>query len=239
MNSEKLIVALDYAYENEARELVSQLGDTVSYYKVGLELFLNTRGSIIDYLKHRDKKVFLDLKFHDIPNTVAQAAAWAASFGVDMFTLHASGGAEMMRTSVENVSDICSRMNIKMPQMVGVTILTSFDEAGIARVGYKDSIGDTVLNLAKLCQESHMRGVVCSPHEVAQIKQVCGSNFLTVCPGIRPVWAAKGDQKRITTPSDAIKIGVDYMVVGRPITKAKDPQEAAFKIVEEIGGVTE
>ena len=239
MNSEKLIVALDYAYENEARELVSQLGDTVSYYKVGLELFLNTRGSIIDYLKHKDKKVFLDLKFHDIPNTVAQAAAWAASFGVDMFTLHASGGAEMMRTSVENVSDICSRMNIKMPQMVGVTILTSFDEAGIARVGYKDSIGDTVLNLAKLCQESNMRGVVCSPHEVAQIKQVCGSNFLTVCPGIRPVWAAKGDQKRITTPSDAIKLGVDYMVVGRPITKAKDPQEAAFKIVEEIGGVTE
>ena len=239
MNSEKLIVALDYAYENEARELVSQLGDTVSYYKVGLELFLNTRGSIIDDLKHKDKKVFLDLKFHDIPNTVAQAAAWAASFGVDMFTLHASGGAEMMRTSVENVSDICARMNIKMPQMVGVTILTSFDEAGIARVGYKDSIGDTVLNLAKLCQESNMRGVVCSPHEVAQIKQVCGSNFLTVCPGIRPVWAAKGDQKRITTPSDAIKIGVDYMVVGRPITKAKDPQEAAFKIVEEIGGVTE
>ena len=239
MNSEKLIVALDYAYENEARELVSQLGDTVSYYKVGLELFLNTRGSIIDYLKHKDKKVFLDLKFHDIPNTVAQAAAWAASFGVDMFTLHASGGAEMMRTSVENVSDICSRMNIKMPQMVGVTILTSFDEAGIARVGYKDSIGDSVLNLAKLCQESNMRGVVCSPHEVAQIKQVCGSNFLTVCPGIRPVLAAKGDQKRITTPSDAIKIGVDYMVVGRPITKAKDPQEAAFKIVEEIGGVTE
>lgn len=239
MNSEKLIVALDYAYENEARELVSQLGDTVSYYKVGLELFLNTRGSIIDYLKHKDKKVFLDLKFHDIPNTVAQAAAWAASFGVDMFTLHASGGAEMMRTSVENVSDICARMNIKMPQMVGVTILTSCDEAGIARVGYKDSIGDTVLNLAKLCQESNMRGVVCSPHEVAQIKQVCGSNFLTVCPGIRPVWAAKGDQKRITTPSDAIKIGVDYMVVGRPITKAKDPQEAAFKIVEEIGGVTE
>ena len=239
MNSEKFIFSMDYEYENEARELVRQLGDTVSYYKVGLELFLNTRGSIIDYLKHKDKKVFLDLKFHDIPNTVAQAAAWAASFGVDMFTLHASGGAEMMRTSVENVSDICARMNIKMPQMVGVTILTSFDEAGIARVGYKDSIGDTVLNLAKLCQESNMRGVVCSPHEVAQIKQVCGSNFLTVCPGIRPVWAAKGDQKRITTPSDAIKIGVDYMVVGRPITKAKDPQEAAFKIVEEIGGVTE
>ena len=147
--NEKLIVALDYAYENEARELVSQLDDAVSYYKVGLELFLNTRGSIIDYLKHCGKKVFLDLKFHDIPNTVAQAAAWAASFGVDMFTLHASGGAEMMRTSVDTVNDICDKLNVKMPQMVGVTILTSFDEEGIARVGYKDNIANTVLNLAK------------------------------------------------------------------------------------------
>ena len=236
--NEKLIVALDYAYENEARELVSQLDDAVSYYKVGLELFLNTRGSIIDYLKHCGKKVFLDLKFHDIPNTVAQAAAWAASFGVDMFTLHASGGAEMMRTSVDTVNDICDKLNVKMPQMVGVTILTSFDEEGIARVGYKDNIANTVLNLAKLCQESNMRGIVCSPHEVAEIKKVCGQDFLTVCPGIRPVWAAKCDQKRITTPSDAIKIGVDYMVVGRPITKANNPREAALKIVEEIGGVT-
>ena len=237
MNNEKLIVALDYAYENEARELVTQLGDAVSYYKVGLELFLNTRGSIIDFLKHKEKKVFLDLKFHDIPNTVAQAAAWAASFGVDMFTLHASGGAEMMRTSVDNVADICERLNVKMPKIVGVTILTSFDESGIARVGFKDNIADTVLNLAKLCQESHMSGVVCSPHEVETIKMYCGKDFMTVCPGIRPEWAAKGDQKRITTPSDAIRIGVDYMVVGRPITKAKDPKEAALKIVEEIGGV--
>lgn len=237
MNSEKLIVALDYAYENEARDLVSQLGDTVSYYKVGLELFLNTRGSIIDYLKHKDKKVFLDLKFHDIPNTVAQAAAWAASFGLDMFTLHASGGAEMMRSTVETVTDICAKLNIKMPQIVGVTILTSFDEAGIAKVGYKENIANTVLNLARLCQESNMRGVVCSPHEVTAIKEVCGEDFLTVCPGIRPVWSAKGDQKRITTPSDAIRLGVDYMVVGRPITKAENPQEAALKIVEEIGGV--
>lgn len=237
MNHEKLIVALDYAYENEARELVTQLGDAVSYYKVGLELFLNTRGSIIDFLKHKEKKVFLDLKFHDIPNTVAQAAAWAASFGVDMFTLHASGGAEMMRTSVDNVTNICERLNVKMPKMVGVTILTSFDESGIARVGFKNNIADTVLNLAKLCQESYMSGVVCSPHEVEAIKMYCGKEFLTVCPGIRPEWAAKGDQKRITTPSDAIRIGVDYMVVGRPITKAKDPKEAALKIVEEIGGV--
>lgn len=237
--NDKLIVALDYAYENEARDLVNQLDDAVSYYKVGLELFLNTRGSVIDFLKHKEKKVFLDLKFHDIPNTVAQAAAWAASFGVDMFTLHSSGGYEMMRTSVETVTDVCDKLNVKMPQMVGVTILTSFDEAGIARVGYKDNIADTVRNLAKLCQEANMSGIVCSPHEVAEIKKACGEEFLTVCPGIRPVWAAKGDQKRITTPSEAIKIGVDHMVVGRPITKAKDPREAALKIVEEIGGIVE
>lgn len=233
---EKLIVALDYATEADAMALVGQLGDAVSYYKVGLELFLNSRGSVVDQLKAKEKKVFLDLKFHDIPNTVAQAVAWAASLGVDMFTLHSSGGEEMMRASVEKVNEVCAKQNLPKPNMVGVTILTSFDEAGIAKVGYKDKIADTVLNLAKLCQEANMSGVVCSPHEAASIKAACGSEFITVCPGIRPAWAAAGDQKRITTPADAIRIGVDHMVVGRPITKADNPQEAALKIIEEIGG---
>lgn len=235
--TDKLIVALDYHYENEARALVEELNDAVSYYKVGLELFLNTRGSIIDYLNHKQKKVFLDLKFHDIPNTVAQAASWAASFGVDMFSIHASGGSEMMKMSLEAINDVCAHMNIKLPKMIGVTILTSFDEAGITRVGFKDDIATTALNLAKLCQASGMPGIVCSPHEVINIKAHCGNDFITVCPGIRPSWAVKGDQKRITTPSDAIKIGVDYMVVGRPITKADSPKQAALNILEEIGGV--
>lgn len=233
---EELIVALDYATAQDAMALVNQLGDAVSYYKVGLELFLNSRGSVIDQLKAQGKKVFLDLKFHDIPNTVAQATAWAVSLGVDMFTLHASGGAEMMRVSVETVQEVCAKQNLKMPNMVGVTILTSFDEVGIAKVGYKNGIAQTALNLAKLCQETNMSGVVCSPHEAKQIKEACGKDFITVCPGIRPAWAAVGDQKRITTPADAIRIGVDHMVVGRPITKAENPQEAAFKIIEEIGG---
>lgn len=233
---DKLIVALDYATAQDAMALVNQLGDAVSYYKVGLELFLNSRGSVIDQLKSQGKKVFLDLKFHDIPNTVAQATAWAASLGVDMFTLHASGGEEMMRVSVEKVQEVCAKQNLKMPNMVGVTILTSFDETGIAKVGYRNGIAETALNLAKLCQEANMSGVVCSPHEAKQIKEACGKDFMTVCPGIRPAWAAAGDQKRITTPADAIRIGVDHMVVGRPITKAENPQEAAFKIIEEIGG---
>lgn len=236
--NDKLIVALDYATEQDAMALVNQLGDAVSYYKVGLELFLNTRGSVVDLLKAQNKNVFLDLKFHDIPNTVAQAVAWAASLGVDMFTLHSSGGEEMMRKSVETVNETCERLNVKRPNMVGVTILTSFDEAGIAKVGYKNNIADTVLNLAGLCKTSGMNGIVCSPHEAANIKAACGSDFITVCPGIRPAWAAAGDQKRITTPADAIRIGVDYMVVGRPITKAEHPYEAALKIIEEIGGVT-
>jgi len=197
-------------------------------------LFLNTRGSVVDLIKAQNKKVFLDLKFHDIPNTVAQAVAWAASLGVDMFTLHSSGGEEMMRKSVETVNEVCERLNIKRPNMVGVTILTSFDEEGIAKVGYKNNIADTVLNLAGLCKTSGMSGIVCSPHEAANIKETYGRDFITVCPGIRPAWAAAGDQKRITTPADAIRIGVDHMVVGRPITKAENPHEAALKIIEEI-----
>ncbi|MBE6112242.1 MAG: orotidine-5'-phosphate decarboxylase [Peptococcaceae bacterium] len=232
--NDKLIVALDYATEQDAMALVNQLGDAVSYYKVGLELFLNTRGSVVDLIKAQNKKVFLDLKFHDIPNTVAQAVAWAASLGVDMFTLHSSGGEEMMRKSVETVNEVCERLNIKRPNMVGVTILTSFDEEGIAKVGYKNNIADTVLNLAGLCKTSGMSGIVCSPHEAANIKETYGRDFITVCPGIRPAWAAAGDQKRITTPADAIRIGVDHMVVGRPITKAENPHEAALKIIEEI-----
>ncbi len=235
--NDKLIVALDYATEKDAMALVNQLGDAVSYYKVGLELFLNTRGSVVDLIKAQNKKVFLDLKFHDIPNTVAQAVAWAASLGVDMFTLHSSGGEEMMRRSVETVNEVCERLHVKRPNMVGVTILTSFDEAGIAKVGYKDKIADTVLNLAGLCKESGMSGIVCSPHEAANIKATFGKDFIAVCPGIRPVWAAAGDQKRITTPADAIKIGVDHMVVGRPITKAENPYEAALKVIEEIKSV--
>lgn len=234
--SERLIVALDFPTEKEARALVETLADTVGYYKVGLELFLNSRGTIIDYLKAQNKQIFLDLKFHDIPNTVAQAARWATSLGVDMFNVHASGGQEMLKRTMEAIRETAEKENLTLPKIIGVTILTSFDEAGLAGVGFKEPIEQTAQNLAKLCLNAGLDGVVCSPHEVRGIKAQGGPEFLTVCPGIRPAWAAVGDQKRITTPADAIKIGVDYMVVGRPITQASEPKEAALKILQEIGG---
>ena len=233
---EKIIVALDFPTQEAACHLVDELGDTIQYYKVGLELFLNSRGSILDELKKRHKKIFLDLKFHDIPNTVAQAARWATKLGVDMFNVHASGGSDMLKATMTAISDTCAQENLPLPTIIGVTILTSFDEAGLARVGFRENIQTTALNLATLCHEANLSGVVCSPHEVKTIKDHLGQDFLTVCPGIRPTWAAKGDQKRITTPRDAIKLGVDYMVIGRPITKADDPRQAAQKIRSEIQG---
>ena len=233
---DKIIVALDFPTEKAACHLVDELGDAISYYKGGLDLFLNSRGSILDELKKRDKKIFLDLKFHDIPNTVAQAARWATRLCVDMFNVHASGGSEMLKTTMAAIHDTCAQENIPLPTIIGVTILTSFDEAGLARVGFKDNIQTTALGLAALCQEAGLAGVVCSPHEVTAIKDRFGQSFITVCPGIRPAWSAVGDQKRITTPAQAIQLGVDHMVIGRPITKANDVRQAAHKILTEIEG---
>lgn len=231
---EKLIVALDVNYLDEAKQLVHLLSDSVSYYKVGLELFLNTGGKIIEFLKEEDKKIFLDLKFHDIPNTVAEAARWATNLGVDMFNVHASGGREMLEKVNEVVRETAVTNKIAKPAVIAVTILTSFNEADISEVGYEGSIDKAVINLAKLTKEGGLDGVVCSPKEVENIKAECGSDFVTVCPGVRPIWAVSGDQKRIMTPKDAVKIGADFLVVGRPITKNKNPYEAAMKIIEEM-----
>lgn len=233
---DQLIVALDFPTEAKAKETVLALGETVGYYKVGLELFLNSGGRIIEFLQEKRKKIFLDLKFHDIPNTTAQAARWAASLGIDMFNVHASGGSEMMKKAVEIVQESCLQEGTKQPLLIGVTILTSFDETGAAQVGFKNDIQTTALNLAVLAHQAGLNGVVCSPHEVVVIKEKCGQDFLTVCPGIRPAWAQSGDQKRIMTPKEAIAADVDYMVIGRPITQAQNLKEAALKVIAEIGG---
>lgn len=230
----RLIVALDKPTLASAKELVNVLDETVIFYKVGLELFLNSKGEIIEFLRDKDKKIFLDLKFHDIPNTVAQAAKWAAGLGVDMFNVHASGGEEMLQKTMETVRDTAAKKGNVIPKVIAVTVLTSFNEDGFSQLGNKYSIQNTVSNWAQISQKAGLDGVVCSPQEAQDIKTVCGQGFMTVCPGVRPLGAETQDQKRIMTPRDAVRKGVDCIVVGRPINQASNPQLAAEKIIEEM-----
>lgn len=232
---EQLIIALDFNNGNDAISLVDAIGDAANYYKIGLELFLNSKGSVIEALKARDKHVFLDLKFHDIPNTVAAACRWAAGLGVDMFNVHAGGGLEMMQRAMEATAEGALANGLAVPKLIGVTILTSFDAEGLARVGFSGAVDDNVKRLAALTAEAGLDGVVCSPREVPLIRAaVEKQDFLTVCPGVRPEWAQKGDQKRVMTPAQAMEQGVNHIVVGRPITKAEDPVEATQKILAEM-----
>lgn len=231
---ERLIVALDVPSLNKGKELIDILEDEVIYYKVGLELFLNTRGDIIDYLKAKNKKIFLDLKFHDIPNTVANAAKWATSLGVDMFNVHAGGGEEMLIRTKDAVQEVACKGNIKIPLVIGVTVLTSFNEEGFKALGFNPAIPETVQNWALMCKKAGLDGVVSSPQEAQEIKKLCGESFYTVCPGVRPLEAEKGDQKRVMTPKEALKNGADYLVVGRPINANLDPLRAAKDIIAEM-----
>lgn len=227
---DRMIIALDFSTMNEAIELVNKIGDGATFYKVGLELFLNSKGEIIEYLAKKGKKVFLDLKFHDIPNTTAMASVFAAKQNVFMFNVHASGGKKMMKKVVEESKKVNGDNLI-----IGVTILTSLSEEDIEETfNSKYSLKELALNLANLAKESGLDGVVCSPWEAMSIKEKCGKDFKTVCPGVRPQWAATNDQQRIMTPKDAIKNGCDFLVVGRPITKNENPLKVAKMVEEEI-----
>lgn len=227
---DRLIIALDYSNMEDAKNIVETLGDTVSFYKVGLELFLNSKGEMVDYLTEKGKKVFLDLKFHDIPNTTTMASLFAAKRNVFMFNIHATGGKQMMESVAKKVKEVNPEM-----LAIAVTILTSFSEEGVQET-FKSTLNikELVLNLAKLTKEAGMDGVVCSPWEAKAIKESCGDMFKTVCPGVRPRWSAANDQERIMTPKDAILNGCDYLVVGRPITKNENPVEAAKLVLKEI-----
>lgn len=227
---DRLIIALDYSNMEDAKNIVDILGETVSFYKVGLELFLNSKGEMVEYLTKKGKKVFLDLKFHDIPNTTTMASLFAAKQNVFMFNVHASGGRAMMESVAKRVKEINPEI-----LSIAVTILTSFSEEGLKETFKSElTLKDLALNLAKLTKEARMDGIVCSPWEAKAIKELCGENFKTVCPGVRPKWSAANDQERIMTPKDAILNGCDYLVVGRPVTKNEDPVEAAKKILAEI-----
>jgi len=233
---DRLICALDFPTFDEAKALVEELGDAVTFYKVGMELFYGAGPDIIRYLKEKDKKVFLDLKLQDIPNTVAHSLAVLTRLGADIMNVHAVGGPKMMAEGMKAVKEAAAELGRPAPKLIAVTVLTSMDEAQWKPLNYARPIGEEVLDLAALTKESGLDGVVASPREAAGIRERCGKDFLIVTPGVRPVWAASNDQSRIATPAAAIGNGSTHLVVGRPITRADNKQEAVRKILEEMEG---
>jgi orotidine-5'-phosphate decarboxylase len=226
---ESLIVALDVSNEEKARALVAQLGESVSFYKVGKELFTAAGPALVRDLVASGKKVFLDLKFHDIPNTVAGAVRSAASLGVSLLTVHASGGSKMLEAAAQAAAQSAAR-----PTVLAVTVLTSFAPSDLEEVGVSGSVEDQVLRLARLAIHAGCGGIVASAQEASRLRQGLGAGFTLVTPGIRPAGAAAADQARVVTPEDAIRAGANFLVVGRPITAADDPRHAAQAIAQQI-----
>jgi orotidine-5'-phosphate decarboxylase len=226
---DRLAVALDLPNEHEALKLVDRLGQSCQWFKVGMELYYAAGNSIVQQLRDRGFSVFLDLKLHDIPNTVAGAVRSATQAGASLLTIHAAGGAAMMSAAAEAASAPGS------PRLLAVTVLTSMDASQLAGIGISASPAEQVLRLARLAQASGVDGMVCSAEEVAALRKETGPNTLLVIPGIRPTGSAIEDQKRIATPAQAIADGASMLVIGRPITRAPDPAEAAQAILREIG----
>lgn len=229
MNKDRIIVPLDVPDLEEAIALVNKLPQ-VTFWKVGLELFVSAGADILQFLRDKDKRIFLDLKFHDIPNTVAGACRSASKYGVDLLTLHATMGKKALQGAVEAISAA-----EKPPKLLAITILTSLNSRDLAfDLKIPLELPEYALHMALLAKEAGINGAVCSPHEAAQLREVCGDDFLLVCPGVRPSWAKTGDQKRVMTPAQAIKAGANYLVIGRPITQAANPVEAWSKVCAEI-----
>ena len=231
---QKIIVPLDVADYSDAIALVEKLSD-VTFFKVGLELFTNCGPKIIEALKSRQKNIFLDLKFHDIPNTVKGACRSAARYGVDLLTIHAAAGKDALQAATEGLSEGAARAGVEPPKLIAITLLTSISSRQLAfDLKIPLELPEYALQMALLAKESGLDGAVCSPQEVAKLRDVCGDDFLFVCPGIRPSWADKGDQKRTFTPAQAMLAGADYLVIGRPITAAEQPALAWKKVCEEL-----
>lgn len=234
MTDNRLIVALDVPGMEQVENVVSTLGDSVGYYKVGMELFYSAGSQVIHYLRQQDKQVFLDLKLHDIPNTVAHGLASLTRLGANMLNVHASGGPTMMRQAVQSVRETAENLGIERPKLIAVTILTSMSEREWQSMRYPMAIGKQVLQLAQMAQESGMDGVVASPQEAARIRSACGENFMIVTPGVRPQGSDLNDQNRIATPKSALAQGATHLVVGRPILQAANPKQAAAAIINEM-----
>ncbi|HHY29834.1 MAG TPA: orotidine-5'-phosphate decarboxylase [Syntrophaceticus sp.] len=230
---DRLIVALDVTEREKALELVEMLHDCCGMFKIGLEPFCIFGPTFVEEIQDRGGKVFLDLKFHDIPRTVAQAGRAAARLGVEMFNVHIAGGSEMMKAVVEAVRE--ETAGKKQAKILGVTVLTSLGADELTRdLGIDRSPLEQVIFWAQEAKECGLSGVVASPREISAIREHCGRDFLIVTPGIRPAGFESGDQKRVSTPGDAVRSGVDYIVVGRPILQAQDPRQAALDIVREM-----
>ena len=232
--SEKIIVALDVDAADEARAIVRDLSDVVGAFKIGLQLFTNAGPDLVRQLTSVGHRIFLDLKFHDIPNTVANAGVEAAKLGVWMFNVHALGGSQMMRRTVQSVGEFCDRQGIEKPKIIPVTVLTSSDANELHEVGIERDVENLVVSLAQLTAKCGLDGVVASAKEASAIKTACGDQFLVVTPGIRAASETFDDQKRVNTAVGAIAAGSDYLVIGRPITKAADRRQAAIQIANEI-----
>lgn len=223
---ERLIIALDVPNARAAQDLVRRIGDAAGFFKVGLQLFIAEGPALVREMVSSGHKIFLDLKLHDIPNTVAQAVQSAAELNVSLLTVHAAGGTEMMKSAVHAAN---GRVKV-----LGVTVLTSMNDEDLQETGVAGRALDQVLRLASLAQSAGCDGVVASPQEVAALRKTMGEGFAIVAPGVRPQGSAKNDQERIATPAEALRAGASHLVVGRPITQAADPAQAAINILEEM-----
>lgn len=238
MADDRLIVALDVSTMDAMKEIVTSLGDAVSFYKVGMELFYAEGEQTVRYLQEQNKQVFLDLKLHDIPNTVAHGVSSLTRLGANLITMHGQGGPVMMKAAVQAARETAEQLGVERAKLLAITVLTSFDDEAWTSTGGQLPISDQVIRLAKLAKDCGMDGVVCSALEAKMIREACGDDFIIVTPGIRPSFAATNDQKRIATPASALQDGASRLVIGRPITQAENPREAVRLIIEEMENVS-
>ncbi|HEY9181416.1 MAG TPA: orotidine-5'-phosphate decarboxylase [Candidatus Baltobacteraceae bacterium] len=233
----QLVVALDVDNPDDAERLIDELYELDLIYKVGMEPLYGFGGRIFSYMEARDVRHFIDAKVHDIPRTAGAAVKQLVRYGTHIINVHALGGAEMMRAAVQAANERAGELGMTHPHVFAVTVLTSMSQSDLRDVGLDGNAVETAMRLARLAKSAGCSGVVCSAHESREIKAALGDDFLTLTPGIRPSGAAHGDQKRVTTPADAVRAGADYLVVGRPITQAPDALRAARAILEEMKSV--
>jgi orotidine-5'-phosphate decarboxylase len=231
---EKIIIALDVETLKQARDLVACLNGAVGAFKIGKQLFTRCGPEAVAMVHSAGSRVFLDLKYHDIPTTVALAGCEAARMGVFMFNVHALGGTAMIAQTVKAVHDMAKKARTSAPMILAVTVLTSMAQTDLAELGLHDPVEKIVVRLARLARDAGADGVVASPREISLIKEACGPDFVVVTPGIRPATADLNDQKRSMKPAEALAAGADFLVIGRPVTHAPDPRSAALAIAAEL-----